>query len=201
MDLLDEDLMRNEETRATGFIGKASEIQWLRKLHAHGSAKTSEGGPWGPPGDGNEAIDGRLAALRKRQHNHPSPLMERNRASFYLDDEIFETDLMVDPFELPPFDVAERLMQAYMESVHNSFPFLQKKAFVNYFYQYYASLQHVLLYQLGPWWQMVHVVMQALVVLLLEIVYEDMHFPEDRQEVVPSLKKLLRWLRVMRVNN
>ena len=59
----------------------------------------------------------------------------------------------------------------------------------------------VLLYQGGPWWQMVHVVMQALVVLLLEIVLESIYFPNDRQEIIPSLKKLLRWLRIMRFNN
>jgi hypothetical protein len=59
----------------------------------------------------------------------------------------------------------------------------------------------ITLYQAGPWWQMVHVIMQALVVLLLEVVLESMYFPDDRQEVIPSLKKLLRWLRIMRVNN
>jgi hypothetical protein len=59
----------------------------------------------------------------------------------------------------------------------------------------------ILLYQAGPWWQMVHVIMQALVVLLLEIVLESRYFPNDRQDVIPSMKKLLRWLRAMRVNN
>lgn len=48
---------------------------------------------------------------------------------------------------------------------------------------------------------MVHVIMQALVVLLLEVVLESTYFPDDRQEVIPPLKKLLRWLRIMRVNN
>lgn len=57
------------------------------------------------------------------------------------------------------------------------------------------------LYQAGPWWQMVHVIMQALVILLLEVVYESMYFPNDGQEVIPSLKKLFCWLRIMRVNN
>lgn len=58
-----------------------------------------------------------------------------------------------------------------------------------------------LLYHTGPWWQMLHVIMQALMVLLLEIALESGHFPQDRQDIVPSVKKLLRWLRVMRVNN
>jgi hypothetical protein len=43
--------------------------------------------------------------------------------------------------------------------------------------------------------------MQALTVLLLEISYEAIHFPQDRHEMVPSLKKLVRWLRVMKTNN
>jgi hypothetical protein len=43
--------------------------------------------------------------------------------------------------------------------------------------------------------------MQALTVLLLEISYEAIHFPHDRQDMVPSLKKLVRWLRVMKTNN
>jgi len=54
--------------------------------------------------------------------------------SFYLDDEIFESDVMVDSLELPPFEHAERLLQAYMQSVQNSFPFLAKKSFVDRFY-------------------------------------------------------------------
>ena len=57
------------------------------------------------------------------------------------------------------------------------------------------------LYQSGPWWQMVYVIMQALVVLLLEVAYESTCFSGDRIMVTPSLKKLLSWLRIMRVNN
>jgi hypothetical protein len=59
----------------------------------------------------------------------------------------------------------------------------------------------VLLYQAGPWWQMVHIIMQALVVLLLEMVLESRYSPNDCQDVIPPMKKLLHWLRVMRSNN
>ena len=64
-----------------------------------------------------------------------------------------------------------------------------------------ASDNLVRLYQAGPWWQMIHVIMQALVVLCLEMVLKAMHFPDDRQDLIPSLKKLLHWLRIMRVSN
>jgi hypothetical protein len=133
LDLLDEDLMHDEQTRATGFIGKASEIQWLRKLHSRGVSEDHVG-PYGPPGQSAEAAAERLTALRHRQEQYPSTLMHTNKASFFLDDEVFEMDLEVDPFELPSFEDAERLMQAYLGSCHNSFPFLAKKAFMHQFY-------------------------------------------------------------------
>ncbi|KAF2856860.1 hypothetical protein T440DRAFT_12250 [Plenodomus tracheiphilus IPT5] len=140
LDLVDEDLMRDEQTRATGFIGKASEIQWLRKLHTDGGNDKNDG-PYGPPGQDREAAAERLAALRHRQRVNPVPLMHTSKANYYLDEEPLETDFMADPMEMPPFETAERLMKAFMESCHNSFPFLAKKAVMNEFYLYYAASQ------------------------------------------------------------
>jgi hypothetical protein len=48
---------------------------------------------------------------------------------------------------------------------------------------------------------MVHYITQALAVLLLEVSCHGADFPRDQQNVIPSLEKLLRWLRAMRVNN
>jgi hypothetical protein len=59
----------------------------------------------------------------------------------------------------------------------------------------------VILYQAGPWWKMVHVIMQALLILILEVRNNASNFPEDRQNVFPPLKKLIAWLRAMRSNN
>lgn len=64
-----------------------------------------------------------------------------------------------------------------------------------------AEKDHANTYQTWPWWSMVHFLMQAVTVLLLEISYDAVQFPRDRQETIPSLKKLLRWLRAMRTNN
>lgn len=62
--------------------------------------------------------------------------------------------------------------------------------------------RHVVnLYESGPWWSMVHNIMQSLVVLLLEISLRGKHFPQDRHKIIPSLKKLVRWLRAMRATN
>lgn len=91
-------------------------------------------GPYGPPGQDKEAAAERLAALRHRQKINPVPLMHTSKANYYLDEDPLETDFMVEPLEMPPFDTAEKLLSAYMESCHNSFPFLAKVAVESEFY-------------------------------------------------------------------
>jgi len=57
------------------------------------------------------------------------------------------------------------------------------------------------LYKAGPWWSVVHNLMQALIVMLLEMSYGTVHFPEDGKEILASVKKLIRWLKAMAKNN
>lgn len=71
------------------YIGKASEIQWLRSLHQRSGGPHDEG-PYGPPGQGPAAATDRLAALRRRQENFPKRIMHTNSASYYLDDEALD---------------------------------------------------------------------------------------------------------------
>ena len=63
------------------------------------------------------------------------------------------------------------------------------------------NTQLVMLYRAGPWWKMVHVIMQALLILLLEVTKSPSNFPEDHQDIHPYLMKMIAWLRVMRHNN
>lgn len=63
------------------------------------------------------------------------------------------------------------------------------------------DLDVVRLYEAGPWWCMVHAIMQSLAVLLLELTYEASYSSYNQQEILPSLKKLVRWLRVMQAKN
>lgn len=57
------------------------------------------------------------------------------------------------------------------------------------------------LYKIGPWWSVVHNLMQALIVLLLEMSYGTTHLPGGDQEILISIKKLIRSLRTMGKNN
>jgi hypothetical protein len=59
----------------------------------------------------------------------------------------------------------------------------------------------VALYQTGPWWQMVHVIMQAITVLCLQIALDATQNTGDCKTSISSLRKLFHWLRIMRTTN
>jgi hypothetical protein len=68
LDTMDEDLLRNEQSRATGYLGKNSAVQWFRKIHrdtdtAHPGGASSEG-PYGPPGRSAHATAARAQACK-----------------------------------------------------------------------------------------------------------------------------------------
>lgn len=141
LDLLDEDLHINDRARATGFVGKNSEIQWLRAVALAHSERTDEEargvfqrrGSFAPGiGNGNEQV---------------------SSYSFWTDSESVEIDFFVDPYELPPFETAERLLGCYMSKVHDSFPILPRKTFEDQFRKYFTALQNGNAPRLSPKWQ------------------------------------------------
>lgn len=154
MDNMDEDLLRTERSRATGYMGKNSEVQWLRALHQEADApRKGFEGPFGPPGDSAQAHEERIDALHQRQQRSPTDHMDTNSCSFYLDDEPLAIDFIVDPYELPDFPMAERLFKCFMSTVQTSFPFLSQKTFTRQFYHYYASVSQGVPYEVPQKWQ------------------------------------------------
>jgi hypothetical protein len=154
---MDEDLLNSEQSRATGYLGKNSSVQWLRRIHHEADKPSGDSsrneGPYGPPGKGAEATALRAEALKQRQKNNPLPLLHTSSCSFYLDDEAVDMDFAVDPLDLPPLETAERLLKCYLETTQNSYPIIAKKTFVNQFYHYYSSVANGAPYPLPRKWQ------------------------------------------------
>lgn len=149
-----EDLMRTKQSRATGYMGKNTETQWLKKLHYEAEAPVHGfEGPFGPPGDSVQAHDERVDTMRQRRDKHPVPPIEINSCSFYLDEQPLAMNSLADPHELPPFPLAERLLKCYMSTVQSSFPFLSQKTFTRQFYHYYISISRGSPYRLPRKWR------------------------------------------------
>lgn len=74
-----------------------------------------------------------------RAHNVTSSTGISN-FNFYLDDQKLNIDDTVNALDIPSFAVAERLLNCYITTVHDSFPIVPKVTLVDRFYQYYASM-------------------------------------------------------------
>jgi hypothetical protein len=124
LDLLDEDLSRDEQTRATGFVGMNSEVQWLRSIMYETLPEPT--------------------AL----HNRPGS----SSFTFYLDSESVIPSLPVDPNALPDPDVGELLIGCYATTVHGSFPILSTKV-VTGFHRFFQAIRTGQPARMTPRWQ------------------------------------------------
>ncbi|KAI4710326.1 hypothetical protein J4E89_004779 [Alternaria sp. Ai002NY15] len=155
LDFLDEDLMRSHESRETGYMGQNSEVQWLRSVQRQAERGNSDpqGQRYGPPGASSAAIDERSEALHERRQNaRPGSMQHITDATFYLDGDDIEVDIAVDPNEMPGPDIAEKLFDCYLETVHGTFP-LMPANFEDQFRRYIQSLRYRNPYQIPPQWR------------------------------------------------
>lgn len=53
------------------------------------------------------------------------------------------------------------------------------------------------IYQLCPWWCILHYLMQATTVLLLELSFGSIHMPDEEKNILEAAKKGIRWLHAM----
>jgi hypothetical protein len=143
IDALRMDLLQDEDSRAVGFVGKSSEVQWLQRLQYEAQrpdgASTEFRGPYGPPGDNSEAAEQRVEAMSNRMGQNSGATMKTSSSNFYLDTDDIELDYAVDALELPPTETAQRLYDSYMDTVQDTFPILSRASFTDELSQCYTS--------------------------------------------------------------
>jgi hypothetical protein len=102
LDLLDEDLHSKDEARSTGFIGKSSEVQWLRAVALTQAERK----------DGNRDSSGPT-----RRPSYVASSEPISSFSFWTDCDDVNVDFYVDPHEMPQPDLAEHLGKFWMNNV------------------------------------------------------------------------------------
>jgi hypothetical protein len=133
LDHLDEDILRSHESRAAGYIGQNSEVRWLSSVQRqteHTGTEPSKQ-PYGPPGEGQEAVTARSDALHKRRNNTKAHARQGSmpyisESTFYLDHESLDVNSIIDLYADPEPEVAERLFNCYYQTVHPSFPLVSQ---------------------------------------------------------------------------
>ncbi|EMD64151.1 hypothetical protein COCSADRAFT_171218 [Bipolaris sorokiniana ND90Pr] len=140
LDLLDEDLHSKDEARSTGFVGKSSEVQWLRAVALARTERTD--GSWDSSG-------------LPRRPSYATSSEPVSSFSFWTDCDDVNIDFYVDPHEMPQPHIAEHLLQCYMSKIHDSFPILPRREFTEQTRVYFGALQSGNAPSLNPKWQII----------------------------------------------
>lgn len=122
-DRVEEDFNRDSTSRATGYLGKSSEMCWLQMLRKKVNGDVSETGqsslPPTPPGNDD---DGLVASI-----------------NFYADNKDFDFAEDVQAYAVPPNKSAEMLLRAYFKSVHPSFPIVGMSTFISQYQMFFSQ--------------------------------------------------------------
>lgn len=128
-DHTEEDFNRDENARATGFIGKSSEINWFQKLSGEVNLECEDD----PPTETDIADNTGLPSPSLTPRVEARSEQWVASSNYYIDDFDVPANEQIDTYEVPSRDTATKLFNAYLSSVHPSFPIVGISTFASQF--------------------------------------------------------------------
>lgn len=122
---VDEDFNRTAASRATGFMGKNSELTWMQRLKKEADVS---------PGFDEEVMLMSHSASLQDNPQHPI-----NESTYHCDDLSMLVLDHVEPYEVPPRQIADLLFERYLDTVHPAFPIIGKTTFLDQYRTYYSK--------------------------------------------------------------
>lgn len=117
IDRVEEDLNRGEHARATGYIGKNSEISWMQRVQREAEQRSRN-----KPG----TYDGQPPTKQFEEFSI-------NAVNYHLDDLDISVPEPVDIYYMPPREQAEQLFDDYLTTVHPHFQIINRPLFGSQF--------------------------------------------------------------------
>ncbi|KAJ5180868.1 hypothetical protein N7492_004078 [Penicillium capsulatum] len=136
LDLVDEDINRNESTRAAGFFGKNSEVSWMHRLGSDVEKSSSQ-----------EPTAATTPLVSPQQEIRPSAFPTPKLAgdisladmNYHLDDLPIPAVENTDSFGLPPRELADKYFNVYMTFVHPTFGVVRKTMFTAQYLKFFTQ--------------------------------------------------------------
>jgi hypothetical protein len=119
VDTVREDVNRNLQSRATGYIGKNSEIAWIHNLDNRSLSA-----------DRQNSTESRLLLPSL---NSIIPL------SYFLDEQHISNFREANPYVLPTRAWCDRLIEAYLHTIDPSFPLIDRSLFISQYEQAFSQ--------------------------------------------------------------
>ncbi|KAJ5601458.1 hypothetical protein N7510_010992 [Penicillium lagena] len=124
IDRVEEDLNRDEHTRATGYLGKNSEITWMQRVQQEAEQR-AQGKP------------GRLSNTQTDQN--PDGDFTLHTVNYHLDDMDISAPGPVQTYYMPPRQLADQLFEDYLTTVHPFYPIINRPLFRAQYQTFYDS--------------------------------------------------------------
>jgi hypothetical protein len=124
IDRVEEDLNRDANTRATGYLGKNSEISWMQRVQQEAEQRAL-----GKPG--------RLSPTKTDQN--PDGDFTLHTVNYHLDDMDISAPGPVQTYYMPPRQLADQLFENYLNTVHPFFPIVNRPLFWSQYQTFYDS--------------------------------------------------------------
>lgn len=135
LDHVNEDFNHSIATRATGFMGKNSELTWMQRLKhqtAFGSDESDEEAQTQPFADGH-------TSRSLYQDIFGSRMNPVNESTYHCDDLTILLPDLVDPHEIPPRQTSDALFHIYLDTVYPAFPIIGKTNFTNQYQRFFDT--------------------------------------------------------------
>jgi hypothetical protein len=116
IDRVEEDHNRSEHTRATGYMGKSSEITWMQRLKR----------------EAEQRARGKCGTLESDDADEDDETKDRfslSALNYHLDDLSISVPEPIQKYNMPPRHLADRLFDDYLKTVHPFFPIVSKPLF------------------------------------------------------------------------
>lgn len=111
MDRVEDDFNRTESSRATGYMGKSSEVTWMRRVQEEAEQRNRGQPP---------------TFTSSENHNIRIP---PHTINYHLDDLGINAPGPVQMYWIPPRPLADHLLETYLRVVHPHFPIINRVAF------------------------------------------------------------------------
>ncbi|OQE28612.1 hypothetical protein PENSTE_c003G05810 [Penicillium steckii] len=123
IDRVEEDLNRTEHSRATGFMGKNSEITWMQRLQREAEHRSK----------------GLAGSLEPGQSKRQDDDLALHAVNYHLDDMDISVPQPVDVYAMPPRELADKLFDDYLRTVHPFFPMINRPLFSSQYRTFFES--------------------------------------------------------------
>ncbi|KAJ5155438.1 hypothetical protein N7492_008241 [Penicillium capsulatum] len=123
IDRVEEDLNRTENSRATGYMGKNSEITWMQRLQREAEHRSQ-----GLPG-----------SLEPGQSKRQDDDLTLHAVNYHLDDLDISVPGPVETYAMPSRQLADRLFDDYLKTVQPFFPIINRPLFTAQYRTFYEK--------------------------------------------------------------